>query len=207
VRPNVALAQQAGAALGARGAIQVDAQQRTSLAHVWAAGDCAEAYHRVLGAGAWIPLGTTSNKQGKIAGANAAGEAREFSGIVGTAGFKVFDLEVARTGLGPAELATTGRDAVLALSRHANRGHGYPGAGRITTIVAAERLTRRLLGAQMVGPAGTAIRIDTFATALHAGFTVDDVAELDLAYAPPFAPVYDPILIAATVAAKQVGSR
>lgn len=204
VRPNAALAEAAGIALGDTGAIAVDDRMRTSAAGVWAAGDCAEARHLVAGRPAWIPLGTTANKQGKVAGANAAGADERFGGIVGSAAFKVFDLEVGRTGLGAAEAARAGIAAVAAASTHRSRGHGYPGPKILTSVVVAERGSGRLLGAQMAGGEGITGRIDVYATALTSGMTVDQVEQLDLAYAPPLAPVYDPILIAAGVAAKEV---
>ncbi len=202
IRPNVALARSAGARLGEHGAIAVDTRQGTSLADIYAAGDCAEAFHRVLSKPAYVPLGTTANKQGRVAGANAAGGDEHFAGIVGTAGFRVFDLEVARTGVGAAEISSHGLDAISVVSRHASRGHHFPGSGRITTVVFAERDSGRLLGAQMVGADTVAKRVDIFATALHARMSVADVESLDLSYAPPFAPVYDPVLIAARVARK-----
>lgn len=204
VRPNVALAEAAGIALGETGAIAVDDGMRTSVPGVWAAGDCAEAKHLVMGRPAWIPLGTTANKQGKVAGANAAGGDERFGGIVGSAAFKVFDLEVGRTGLAPAEASKLGLEAVSAASTHRSRGHGYPGSKDVTTVLVVERGSRRLLGAQMVGGEGVKGRIDVLATALAARFTVEQIEQLDLAYAPPLAPVYDPILIAAGVAAKAV---
>lgn len=205
IQPNAQLAADAGIALGASGAIQVDDHMRTSVPDVFAAGDCAEAWHRVLQRPVWIPLGTTANKQGKVAGANASGAGVSFRGIVGTAGFKLFDLEVARTGIGPADIE--GRDVVRAVSKQANRGHSFPHSGKVTTVLFVERESRRLLGAQMIGPGAIATRIDVFAAALSAKMTVDEVEALDLAYAPPFAPVYDPILIAATVARKQLGAK
>ncbi len=208
VRPNVALARSAGVQLGASGAIAVDAMQRTNITDILAAGDCAEAFHEVLRQPAYIPLGTTANKQGKVAGANAVGAEERFVGIAGTAGFRVFDLEVARTGIGAAEISRYGLDALSSVSRHSSRGHHYPGSTPITTVVFAERGSSRLLGAQMVGADTVAKRIDVFATALHARMNLRDVESLDLAYAPPFAPVYDPVLIAATVARKiNFGSR
>ncbi|MHB8257453.1 MAG: FAD-dependent oxidoreductase [Acidiferrobacterales bacterium] len=202
VRPSVVLAQSAGVQLGATGAIAVDAMQRTNIDGIFAAGDCAEAFHEVLRRPAYIPLGTTANKQGKIAGANAAGGDERFAGIAGTAGFRVFDLEVARTGVGAAEIGGYGLDVLSSVSRHSSRGHHYPGSAPITTVVFVERGSGRLLGAQMAGADTVAKRIDVFATALRARMSVHDVESLDLCYAPPFAPVYDPVLIAATVARK-----
>jgi NADPH-dependent 2,4-dienoyl-CoA reductase/sulfur reductase-like enzyme len=204
VRPNVALARAAGVALGETGAIRVDEGLRTSAPGVYAAGDCAEAMHLVSARPAWIPLGTTANKQGKVAGANAAGERERFAGIVGTAAFRVFDLEVARTGLGAAEARGLGLDAVAAPSTQVSRGHAYPGGTPVTTVLVAERGTGRLLGGQMAGREGVAKRIDVLAAALHARMTVDEVEGLDLSYAPPLAPVYDPVLVAATVARKDL---
>jgi NADPH-dependent 2,4-dienoyl-CoA reductase/sulfur reductase-like enzyme len=203
VRPNVGLARAASIPLGATGAIAVDAEMRTGAAGVFAAGDCAEAYHLVLGRPAYIPLGTTANKQGKVAGANAAGADERFGGIVGTAAFKVFEVEVARTGLGLAEARHAGLDAAAVASQHQSRGHAYLGGGKIVTVLVVERGTGRLLGAQMVGEA-VAKRIDVFAAALHSRLTVEEIEALDLSYAPPFAPVYDPILIAAGVARKEI---
>ena len=204
VRPRVEVARSAGVALGETGAIAVDEGMRTNVSDVFAAGDCAEARHIVSGRPVWIPLGTTANKQGKVAGANAAGARERFAGVAGTAGFKVFDLEVGRTGLGPAEAAGLGIDAVTAISRQRSRAHGYPGGHPITTTLTVERRTERLLGAQMAGVGVVAKRIDVFATALAAGFTVEALEDLDLSYAPPLAPVYDPVLIAATVARKRL---
>lgn len=203
VRPRVELARAAGIPLGETGAISVDAEMRTGMPGVFAAGDCAEAWHLVSGRPAYLPLGTTANKQGKVAGANAAGAHERFAGIVGTAAFKVFELEVGRTGLGLAEARGLGFDAVAAGSQHASRGHAYPGSRPITSVVVAERGSGRLLGAQMAGAGAVAKRVDVFATALHAGMTLEQVESLDLSYAPPFAPVYDPVLIAAGVARKQ----
>lgn len=202
VRPNVRLATAAGIQLGPTGAIAVDDAMRTNIPGVFAAGDCAEAKHLVSGQPAYIPLGTTANKQGKVAGANAVGAQEIFRGIVGSAGFKAFDLEVARTGLGAAEITRLGIDALRSESTHTSRAHGYPGAVPLTTVLFAETQSGKLLGAQMVGAGTVAKRIDVFAAALYAGMTLDDVEALDLSYAPPFAPVYDPILIAATVALK-----
>jgi NADPH-dependent 2,4-dienoyl-CoA reductase/sulfur reductase-like enzyme len=204
IRPNVALAKSAGIRLGATGAIAVDASMRTSAPDVYAAGDCAEAMHRVLERPVWIPLGTTANKQGKVAGANAAGGGERFAGVVGTAAFKVLGLEVGRTGLGTSEIERAGLQAVRALSTHKSRGHAYPGAKGITTILFAEKGSGRLLGAQMIGGEGVAKRIDVLATALSTRMTIEELESLDLAYAPPFAPVYDPILVAASVAKKEL---
>lgn len=201
VRPNSEIAKAAGIEVGASGAIAIDDRCQTSTAGVYAAGDCAEAYHRVLDGPAWIPLGTTANKQGKVAGAQAAGADVRFGGIVGTMGFKVFDLEVARTGLGPTDLERLGRPFLVAASKQGSKAHPFKSAP-IRTVLTLDPDTGELLGAQMVGAASVAKRIDVFATALWAKLPLDEIAALDLSYAPPLAPVWDPILIAATVAQK-----
>jgi NADPH-dependent 2,4-dienoyl-CoA reductase/sulfur reductase-like enzyme len=206
VRPNVALAKQAGVRLGQTGAIAVDDHQRTNLPGVWAAGDCAEARHVVSGQQVWIPLGPTANKQGKVAGANAAGGGERFAGVAGTGIFKVFELQVARTGLGPGELARLGIEFQRSQSTHDSRASSVQGRQPITTVLFTA-LDGRLLGAQMAGRDGVGGRIDVYATALHAGLHVEQIEGLDLAYAPPFAPVYDPIAIAATVAKKALAKR
>jgi NADPH-dependent 2,4-dienoyl-CoA reductase/sulfur reductase-like enzyme len=207
IRPNVALARAAGIALGPTGAIAVDATQRTNDPHVFAAGDCAEAFDRVVEHAVWVPLGTTANKQGKVAGANAAGASERFAGITSTAVFKVFDLEVGRTGMARADVERLGVDAVVMGSSHRTRGHGQDASKPIDTVLFVARESRRLLGAQIVGGEGVKGRIDVLATALYAKLTVDDLAALDLAYAPPLAPVWDAVLIAAGVAQKALESK
>jgi NADPH-dependent 2,4-dienoyl-CoA reductase/sulfur reductase-like enzyme len=204
IRPRVELARTAGVALGETGAVAVDDGMRTSVPGVFAAGDCAEARHIVSGRPVWIPLGTTANKQGKVAGANAAGGAERFPGVAGTAAFRVFDLEVGRTGLTPRQASRIGREAVAAVSRQPSHAHSVPGASPITTVLLVDRGTGRLLGAEMAGVGVVAKRIDVLATALHAGLGVEALEQLDLSYAPPFAPVFDPVLIAATVARKRL---
>ncbi len=207
IRPNVELAHEAGVKLGETGAIAVDPEQRTNLADVWAAGDCAEAKHLVSGKQVWIPLGTTANKQGKVAGANATGAHARFEGLVGSAIFKVFDLQVARTGVGPKEAEAFVKHVVRSVSTQTSRASSVDGGEPIETVLFTDADSRRLLGVHMAGRDGVGGRIDAFATALHARMTVDQIEGLDLAYAPPFAPVYDPILIAATVAKNELDKR
>jgi NADPH-dependent 2,4-dienoyl-CoA reductase/sulfur reductase-like enzyme len=198
----VSLAKQIGVEIGATGAIAVNKRQETNLDRVYAGGDCAEAYHMVSEKPAYIPLGTTANKAGRVAGENVGGLKTEFPGIVGTAVSKIFDLEVARTGLSLKEAGRDGFDAYATTIRHRSRSKHYPGGYSITVHLITERGTGRLLGAQMIGSEGVAHRIDVMAAALHAGMTVEDVYHLDLGYAPPFAPAWDPILIAANKARK-----
>lgn len=199
-KPNVLLAQQAGIKLGPTGAVAVDDHQRTNLPNVWAAGDVAEARHLVTGKPAYVPLGTTANKQGRVAGTNAAGGEAAFNGIVGTAVVKVFNLHVARTGLSERQAREEGFEVETVSIRAASRAHYMPDHSPIHVKLVFERGSQRLLGAQMVGREGVAKRIDVLAAALHAGWTTYELGEVDLSYAPPFAPVWDPILVAANVA-------
>ena len=203
-RPNSALAKEAGIALGVAGAIRVDEHLRTSAPDIYAAGDCAEALNQVTGKKAYIPLGTTANKQGRVAGENAAGANHVFEGIVGTAVTKVFDLEVARTGLTAMEAEREGLPFIVSTIQGRSRSSAYPRGKPITVCYVVEQTTGRLLGAQMVGEEGVAHRIDVLAACLYARMTIEDVSRLDLAYAPPFATVWDPILIAANEALKKL---
>jgi NADPH-dependent 2,4-dienoyl-CoA reductase/sulfur reductase-like enzyme len=198
VRPSTTLAQAAGIALGATGAIAVDDHQRTNIEGIYAGGDVAEALHLVTGESAYVPLGTTANKQGRVAGANIAGGDAAFHGIVGTAVVKVFDIDAARTGLTEAEARERGYNVRTTTVKTNSSAHYIPCGGPLHVKLVYES-TGTLLGAQMVG-SGAAKRIDVAATALHHGLTVGDVQRLDLSYAPPYAPVWDALLVAANVA-------
>jgi NADPH-dependent 2,4-dienoyl-CoA reductase/sulfur reductase-like enzyme len=205
VRANSELARQAGLEIGARsGAIVTDPHQRTNVANIFAAGDCCEVINRVSGKRVWFPLGQPAVKQGWVAGANAAGVGPEekYAGIVGTNVVKVFDLELARTGLGLEEARANGFDADVIESETASRAGYYPGSSKILTKLVFDR-RGRLLGAQMVGREGVAQRIDVYASALYASLKVEDVEDFDLAYAPPFAPTIDPIQRATHEAVKK----
>jgi NADPH-dependent 2,4-dienoyl-CoA reductase/sulfur reductase-like enzyme len=203
-RPNTALAKDAGIELGVNGAIKVDEYLRTNITDIYAAGDCAETIHMVTGKKVYIPLGTTANKQGRIAGENAAGMQNIFEGVVGTAVTKVFDLEVARTGLSPLEAGKEGYNYLVSTIKGQTRSSAYPSGKPIHVSYVVDRDTGRLLGAQMVGEEGVAHRIDTLAACLYGKMHIEDVARLDLGYAPPFATVWDPILVAANVALKRL---
>lgn len=198
VEPASGLARAAGARIGAAGAIGVDERQRTSLPDVYAAGDCAEHYHRVLGRPAWIPLGTTANKQGRVAGRNMAGGDERFAGIVGSAITRIFELGVGRTGLSEREAADAGLSAVAVTLDSTDHAGYMPDAQRLSIKLVAERGSGRLLGGQVVGYGGVDKRVDVLATALYAGLSVEDLTRLDLEYAPPFNSVWDPIQAAAT---------
>lgn len=196
VRPRTKLALEAEIKIGPTGAIAVTDSMQTSELAVYAAGDCAETFNSVSGGPAYVPLGTTANKQGRVAGENAAGGRARFTGIAGTAACKVFSLEVGRTGLNMPEAREAGFDACAA-TVHATARARYLGGKDVLVRFVADRASGRLLGAQMVGPEVVAKRIDVLATALAARMTVEQVAALDLSYAPPVSTVWDPILIAA----------
>jgi len=202
VRSNNVLAESAGVILGPTGAIAVDDRQRTNVPGIWAAGDVAEAHHLVTDSPAFIPLGTTANKQGRVAGTNIAGGDAAFPGIVGTAVVKVFDLHAARTGLTERQARELGYDVGTATIKAGARAHYMPIHPPVHVKLIFRKGDQKLLGAQMVGTEGVAKRIDVVAAALHAGWTTFDLGKLDLSYAPPFAPVWDPILVAANIANK-----
>jgi NADPH-dependent 2,4-dienoyl-CoA reductase/sulfur reductase-like enzyme len=203
VRPNVELAEAAGVALGPTGAIATDDHMRTNLPNVYAAGDCAEAWHLVTGQPAYIPLGSTANKQGRVAGANAAGGDAVFRGIVGTTVVRCFELTIATTGLTGTKARAAGFDVRETLIQASDIAHYFPGALDINVKLVVDRESDRLLGGQIVGVHGVAKRVDILATALYNRMTISDLRQLDLSYAPPFAPVWDPILVAANVAASE----
>lgn len=205
VRPRVDLARGAGIEAGETGAIAVDSTLRTNIEHIYAGGDCTEVTHLVSGGKAYIPLGTTANKQGRIAGRNMlVPGCCQFHGVVGTAVVKVCDLEVARTGLSLMEARRVGFEAVAVTITAHSRAASYPGNEKITVSLILDAASQRVLGAEMAGKDGVAKRIDVIAAALHNQMTVQALSQLDLSYAPPFAPVWDPILVAANVGMKKV---
>ncbi|HEY5521875.1 MAG TPA: FAD-dependent oxidoreductase [Desulfuromonadaceae bacterium] len=204
VRPNTVLAATAGIPLGEKGAIRVNERMETGIPGIWAAGDCAESFHLVSRKPFYVALGTVANRHGRVAGINLGGGNATFPGVVGTAITKICQMEVARTGLQEKELRKLGIEWVSAVIKSRTKAGYYPGAGEITVKVLAEKGSGRLLGGQIVGMEGSAKRIDTLATALHAGFTVEEMINLDLGYAPPFSPVWDPVVIAAREVAKKL---
>lgn len=197
VAPNSELAAAAGIPTGVRGAIRVDRRQQTQVEGVWSAGDCAESFHRVSGEPVHIALGTVANKQGRVAGINLGGGYATFPGVVGTAVTRMCALEVGRTGLNEREARAAGFQFDTARIEATTRAHYFPGASPVTVKMLAERGTGRLLGAQIIGHEGAAKRIDIVATALTAGMDVEELLNVDLGYAPPFSPVWDPVLTAA----------
>jgi NADPH-dependent 2,4-dienoyl-CoA reductase/sulfur reductase-like enzyme len=205
VRPNVELAADAGIEIGPARGIVVDDHQRTSAPGVFAAGDCVETNHRVSGHKVAIALGTHANKQGRVVGINVSGGDATFPGVIGTAISKICKYEVARTGLGEQEAVEAGFDAIAVTIDATTRAGYYPGAAPIRVKLVAERGTGRVLGGQIVGEEGAAKRIDVLATAIWNSMSAADLSSVDLAYAPPFSPVWDPVLIAARKAAEAAG--
>lgn len=204
VRPNSAMAQEAGIPVGKTGGIKVNDRMQTESERIWAAGNCVESFHLVSRLPFYIALGTVANKQGRVAGINISGGQATFPGVVGTAMVKVFSLEVARTGLQEKEIQGLGLSYAAAKIDAHTRARYYPGTGPMTVKILAEKKTGRFLGGQIVGREGAGKRIDTLAAALHAGFTVEDLVNLDLGYSPPFSAVWDPVQIAARQAANLV---
>lgn len=199
VTPNTELVAD-GLELGHRGSISVNQRQQASVEGVWAAGDCAESFHRVTRRGIHVALGTVANRQARVAGINLGGGYATFPGVVGTAVTRLCSTEIARTGLTEREAVAAGFGYVVGRIESSTRAGYFPGSESITVKVIAERGSGRVLGGQIVGGPGSAKRIDALATAVIAEMSVGDVVDLDLGYAPPFGPVWDPIQTAARVA-------
>jgi len=204
VKPNSEMAGRAGLELGPGGSIAVGKDLRTSDDEIFAAGDCADAFHVVTGQRTWIPLALRANRAGWGVADNVIGKRVELEGIVGTAVFKIFDLQVARSGLSLAEAGKYGFDPVENVIKSRSRAHAHPGSSTFHIQMVGDRKSGRLLGAQMVGKEGAAHRIDAVAVALHQKMTVDAFSQCDLAYAPPFSPVWDPMLTAANQLLKKM---
>lgn len=202
---EVWLATQNGIPVGESGGILVDDHQRTTVPDVWAAGDCAEAQHRISGNAVNFHLGTVANKQGRVAGVNLGGGDEAFPGLLGTSITKLCDLEVSRTGLTEAEAEAAGLDYVVGSFESTTTSGYWPEAESMTMKFVADRATRRMVGAQIVGGAGAAKRIDAVAMALWNEMTVDEMLNVDLSYAPPFSGVWDPVLVAARKARSTLG--
>ncbi len=197
VTPNNGLADAAGIELSVKGSVAVNRRLQTSNPDIYAAGDCADAYHVVTGQKTWIPLALRANRAGWAAADNVCGQAVELPGVVGTAVFRVFEMEVARTGLTPREAEKAGFEPAEKMIKTSSRAHAHPGSSPIYVSLVGDKKTGLLLGAQMVGREGVAHRINAPAVALHARMTVEDFSQTDLSYAPPFGPTWDPCLIAA----------
>ncbi len=204
IKPNSDLAANAGIKTGINRSIAVNRHLQTSNENIYAAGDCADAYHVVTEKKTWIPLALRANRAGWAVADNVSGKNVELPGIAGTAVFKVFDLEVARTGLTEKEAEKYGFDPVSVTIKTRSRAHAHPGSSTIWIHMIGDKKTGRLLGAQMVGKEGVAHRINAAAVALHSLMTVDQFSQTDLAYAPPFGPVWDPLLTASNQLLKKI---
>ncbi len=204
VKPNSELAEEAGLELGPSKAIAVNRRLQTSDPDIYSAGDCADAFHVVTGQRTWVPLALRANRAGWAVADNVLGKNVELEGIAGTAVFKVFDLQVARTGLNVKQASKAGFDPAETVIKSRSRAHAHPGSTTIMVNLVGDRKSGKLLGAQMVGKEGVAHRINAAAVALHAGMTVEKFSQCDLAYAPPFGPVWDPLLTAANQLIKQL---
>ncbi|MFF3102717.1 CoA-disulfide reductase [Viridibacillus arvi] len=193
VKPNTNFLDGTGMHMTSKGAILVNPYMETSLENVYAAGDCASHFHRIKQKDDYIPLGTTANKQGRIAGMNMAGDANTFKGIVGTSVVKFFHITLGRTGLSEKEAVELGFDYEVHKQKAKDIAGYYPGNQEMQLKLIYEKKTQKLFGAQIIGGNGVDKRIDVFATALYHEMTLNDLLDLDLAYAPPFNGVWDPI--------------
>ena len=207
VHPNVEIGVAAGVAVGPTGAFAVDDHLRTNVPDIFAAGDCAETINRINGQPAHYPLGDIANKHGWTAGENAAGGDLTYGGALGSFHFKCFELEIGVTGLTEAQAREAGFDPLVNLITHNSRAHAQPGKQKITVRLVLDRQTGRILGGQVAGKEGAALRINTLAVAVHAGMTVEELNAVDFAYAPPFSPVIDPLLIAARTSVKKLAKQ
>jgi NADPH-dependent 2,4-dienoyl-CoA reductase/sulfur reductase-like enzyme len=204
VKPCSEIAKQAGLELGISDSLAVDWYLKTSDKDIYAAGDCADAYHVVTNEKCWIPLALRANRAGWAVADNVTGTRTFLKGVAGTSVFKVFSLEVARSGLNLKEAIDAGFDPVENNVTTRSRAHGHPGSTPIHINMVADKKTGRLLGAQMVGKEGVAHRINAIAIALHSKMGVEEFSQTDLAYAPPFSPVWDPLLTAANQLIKKI---
>jgi NADPH-dependent 2,4-dienoyl-CoA reductase/sulfur reductase-like enzyme/rhodanese-related sulfurtransferase len=201
VRPNTSLAQKAGLAIGEKtGAIKVDGHMCTSDPDIYAAGDCVECMDRLTGSHCYVPLGSTANKQGRVVAVNICGGYELFPGVVGSSICKVFDYCVARTGLTERAAISHGYEVITAMVPGADKAHYMPQSKTLLMKIIVDKKTDRLLGVQVTGPGEGAKRIDVAATAITAGMTLDQLAQLDLSYAPPYASAMDNLITAANVA-------
>jgi len=196
--PNVELAKEAGLELGARG-IKVDAYMRTSDPDIYAGGDCVETYNIVTNKSIYAPMGSTANKHGRVIGDNLAGRMSRFTGVCGTAVCNVLGLNIARTGMTQREAKLMGLEVVSAITPATDKPHYMRDSKPIITKLIAEKYSRRVLGVQLIGPGEVLSRVDTVAAILTMKGTIDNIADVDMAYAPPFTPAIDNIIVAANV--------
>lgn len=202
VEPNCSLARDAGVSLGATGAIRTDEKQLTRTDNIYAAGDCCEVKNLVNNRPMYLPLATVASRAARVAGENAAGGRAVFRGAIRAVAVKVFDLEVAQVGLGTEEARESGFDVATEVIRSNSRVPFMPGSKEVSVKIIIDKKSKRVLGANLFGGEGAALRANTLAIAVQHKLTVDEVSQLDLIYAPPFSPLWDPILVAANVSKK-----
>jgi len=203
VKPNINLATELGLQIGKTGAIAVDVYQKASLKDVYAVGDCCEAYHRITGNYTYMPLGDIANKQGRVAGRNIGGRPLQFAGVIGAQSFRLFNLEVAATGINEKEAMNAGFNPISNITS-GNAIAGSMGKKPLTLQLIADRTTGKLLGAQAVGEQGAVARINALSVALWSGLTIDEISYLDFAYAPPFGGAWDIIHNAAQALRRKI---
>ncbi len=204
VKPNTTLAAEAGIKLGIQQAVAVDQYLRTSVDNIYAAGDCAETYHRLLGKNVYIPLGTTANRQGRLAGENVCGKNACFPGVLGSAVIKVFNLSAGRTGLSEAEARAHNLPCRSTVIKTLDHAAYYPGAAPLLIKLVFNPGDGKILGGQIVGSLKAVKRVDTIATAISAGLTAGDLASVDFSYAPPFSRVWEGLTLAANAAGNEL---
>ena len=207
IKPNTKPALDAGIETGVTGAIKVNERMETNVPDVYAVGDCAESVHLVTGKPAWFALGSTAAKMGRVAAVNATGGNDSFKGVLGTLIVKVFGLNIGKTGLSEREAMKEGYAIESTIVPAVDKSHYYPGAKEMLVKLVADANSGKLLGAQIIGEGGADKRIDIIATALSFGATVDQVAKLDLAYAPPYAMALDAVIVAANVLNNKLSGR
>ncbi|PKN00516.1 MAG: hypothetical protein CVU78_00515 [Elusimicrobia bacterium HGW-Elusimicrobia-2] len=193
-KPSAALASAAGCELGETGAVRTNQKMQTSIPSIYAAGDCVEVKHLVSGKNIYMPLGTTANKTGRVAGINAAGGDERFRGITASSAGNVLDMTVAKTGLSEEDAREAAGEILSSVSESTSRSGYYPGSSKIITKLIFSKISGQLLGAQMMGKEGVAKRIDVLAVCIHQKMKLREIAGLDLTYAPPVTPAWDPVL-------------
>jgi rhodanese-related sulfurtransferase len=207
VRPNTQLARDSGLKIGPTGAIHVDLGMRTSDPDIFAAGDCAESLDLLTGKPTYCPLGSTANKQGRVAAINLCGGNDQFPGVLGSTVCRVFDYCVARTGLTEVAAREAGYEVCTVLAPGPDRAHYMPEAAALMLKLVVDSRTRRLLGVQAVGPGAGDKRVDLAAVAITTGMAVDQLANADLCYAPPYASAMDNVITAANIARNKLDGR
>lgn len=200
IRPNTRFLEGTSVRLAPNGAVIVDGQMRTNVPDVFAAGDCATVVHGILGTDAYLPLGTTANRQGKVAGSVLAGEDASYANALGTTMIRVFDLEAAKTGLTEREALQAGLPFQTVSVTANNHASYYPDTRPVHVKLVYRSDNQVLLGAQLVGYSGTALRVNACAVAIQAGMTIHELGQVDFGYTPPFSPVWDPVAIACNAA-------